>query len=744
LYSYRIREMSGRPSGSLDVPVIYFPRATEGLKRRKRAWVIPDISFPERDNGPFPKKVSQVRNCRDLLQHHGPGADQPPVGLFTMDRETGILYVTQPLDREAKSNYTFMAHAVAEGSGSAENPMEIKVIVIDMNDNKPIFTQDLYTGEVAESSPSILQVKATDADQEGTDNADVHYRIMNQEPKSPSDNMFTINPVNGFIRVNAKGLDRETNPKYTLEVRAADMKGDGLTGFTKVILTVTDSNDNFSATVPENTKDALVVKMSVTDKDDAHSPAWNAKFTIVDGNKDGLFTVATGANKQEGIITTAKGLDFEKISTHTLLVAVENEIPFAAALPTSTATVTVTVLDVNEPPIFDPAVKVISKREDLAVNQTVVRYTAHDPDTARKQTVRYKIVSDPAGWLNVDKDTGLVTVKAEMDREHLFVKNDIYTALIEAYDNDEVPATGTGTLQIKLEDVNDNAPTIEERDITVCNKESGTRLLTVTDNDGPGFSAPFSVMLEGSSKKTGRRTGIILQLVKELDPGFYTVQLRVADTQSLGRLSMVTAEVCDCNGPNAACGRAPPPSTPLPLILGVLGGTMLLLMLVLPLVLFARRRGTEQKEPLLQEDDIRDNIYYYDEEGGGEDDQDYYDLSVLHRGLDNRPHVMRDDVIPIFMPAPPYQYRPRPANPDEIGNFIEENMKVADNDPSAPPYDSLLVFDYEGGGSDAGSLSSINSSSSGDQDYDCLSEWGPRFKKLADMYGGGEDDDDMI
>uniref|UniRef100_A0A8C6UQP7 Cadherin domain-containing protein n=1 Tax=Neogobius melanostomus TaxID=47308 RepID=A0A8C6UQP7_9GOBI len=557
-----------------DVPVIYFPRATEGLKRRKRAWLIPDINFPERDNGPFPKRVSQIRSSDDQTKkiHYsisGPGADQPPVGLFTMDRDTGVLYVTQPLDREAKSNYTFMAHAVPEGSGSTEN-LEVKVIVIDMNDNKPIFTQDLYTGEVAESSPlnyEILQVKATDADQEGTSNAAVRYKILNQEPKSPSDNMFTINPVNGFIRVNARGLDREKNPNYTLEVQAADMEGEGLTGFTKVILTVTDSNDNapiytqtqFSATVPENTKDALVVTMSVTDEDDAHTPAWNAKFTIVDGNKDGLFTVATGANKQEGIITTAKGLDFEKISTHTLLVAVENEIPFAVALPTSTATVTVTVLDVNEPPIFHPAVKVISKRESLAVDKVVVRYTAHDPDTARKQTVRYKIVRDPAGWLNVHKDTGVVTVKAEMDREHLFVKNDVYTALIGAYDDDEVPATGTGTLEIKLKDVNDNAPTIQERDIRVCNKEPGSHLLTVTDRDGPGFSAPFSVILEGSSKKhwTARMnetyTGIILQLVTELHPGFYDVQLRVADRQSLDQLSTVTAEVCDCEGPDVTC-----------------------------------------------------------------------------------------------------------------------------------------------------------------------------------------------
>ena len=47
----------------------------------------------------------------------------------------------------------FQAHAVAEGAGNAEDPMDIVVNVIDQNDNKPAFTKDTFLGEVAEASP---------------------------------------------------------------------------------------------------------------------------------------------------------------------------------------------------------------------------------------------------------------------------------------------------------------------------------------------------------------------------------------------------------------------------------------------------------------------------------------------------------------------------------------------------------------------------------------------------------------
>ncbi|XP_035273191.1 B-cadherin-like isoform X10 [Anguilla anguilla] len=529
------------------------------------------------------------------------------------------------------------------------------------------------------------------------------------------------------------------------------MMGEGLATTCTAIVTVTDSNDNapqfvhssYTVSVPENEVGAEVVKMPVTDRDDPHTPAWTTKYRIIEGNNGGFFNVSTGPSKLEGIITTVKGLDFEKNAHYTLLVTVENDAPFATRLPTSTATVIVNVKDVNEAPVFNPVERVVIKPENLEVDADIIAYTATDPDTARNQKVWYKSGYDPAGWLNVNKETGLIKVRSPMDRESPFVIGGKYRALINAIDNDDIPATGTGTLLIELEDVNDNAPIIEERTITICNQESQPVTLSVSDRDGPGFAAPFRAELQGDSgnnwtaRMNGTKTGIILALKTHLEQNDYNVILRVYDSQGMYQDSTVQAKVCDCKGDDFTCNAKAVAGVGLPGILGILGAILLLLLLVLLLLMFLRRRSRPMKEEPLLHNDVRDNLYYYDEEGGGEEDQDY-DLSQLHRGLDNRPDVMRDDVAPTFLPVP--QYRTRPTNPEDIGNFIDDNLKAADGDPTAPPYDSLLVFDYEGGGSEAGSLSSLNSSSSGeDQDYDCLAEWGPRFKKLADMYGGGED-----
>lgn len=84
-----------------------------------------------------------------------------------------------------------------------------------------------------------------------------------------------------------------------------------------------------------------------------------------------------------------------------------------------------------------------------------------------------------------------------------------------------------------------------------------------------------------------------------------------------------------------------------------------------------------------------------------------------------------------------------PGTQPDVGDFINDHLDKADTDPNAPPFDDLRNYAYEGGGSTAGSLSSLASGTDdNEQDFDYLNEWGPRFHKLADMYGQGESEED--
>ncbi|XDV46756.1 hypothetical protein PO909_016596 [Leuciscus waleckii] len=158
---------------------------------------------------------------------------------------------------------------------------------------------------------------------------------------------------------------------------------------------------------------------------------------------------------------------------------------------------------------------------------------------------------------------------------------------------------------------------------------------------------------------------------------------------------------------------------------------------MLLIVAMQRRR----KVPLFLEDerDVRENIVQYDDEGGGEEDTEAFDMAAL-RNL----NVIRDSKVQNVTPVNsvnPYSasartsYRSLPEN-TVFQEFIWDRLRVTDVDPSAPPYDSLQTYAFEGNGSVAGSLSSLDSpSSDSEQSYDYLSNCGPRFKKLADLYG---------
>ncbi|KAJ8011107.1 hypothetical protein DPEC_G00054750 [Dallia pectoralis] len=154
-----------------------------------------------------------------------------------------------------------------------------------------------------------------------------------------------------------------------------------------------------------------------------------------------------------------------------------------------------------------------------------------------------------------------------------------------------------------------------------------------------------------------------------------------------------------------------------------------------------------KKEPLILDEDrdVRENIVRYDDEGGGEEDTEAFDMVAL-RNLNvvrESSSITRRDVTPevsSLFPSSrlPPSYKMALAPPDNgvFRDFIWDRLKEADVDPTAPPYDSLQTYAFEGSGSAAESLSSLDSlSTDSEQNYDYLGDWGPRFKKLADLYG---------
>ncbi|XP_061577973.1 B-cadherin-like isoform X2 [Cololabis saira] len=745
------------------LPIIELPHMSGGWRRIKREWVIPPINFPENERGTYPKRVVKLQSSKNqkvaiTYEISGSGADQPPEGIFMVDGRSGVMYVTQPLDREKRPKYKLWAHALSEGV-KVEEPMELVINIIDQNDNPPEFTQNLFTGKVKESADvdePIVKVTAVDKDDAETENAIIRFKIKAQMPQTPAEDMFAVNPVSGVISLKTGGLDRETQPEYRLIIEAADMEGKGLTATCTVVIIITDCNDNapqftmttISASVPENEAGAEVTRLKVTDVDELGSPNANTKYSIVKGNKGGEFDVTTGSDQMEGVITTAKELDFESVPVFTLLVAVTNEAPFSGPAAVSTATVTVRVVDRNEPPLFSPAEVHVSISEDVEVGTSVIQLRAKDPDTSRKQNIRYELHNDTARWLSAENDTGLVKVKSSMDRESRFVQNNKYTILILAYDDDATPATGTGTLVVTLLDVNDNHPVIRQRKASLCNENPSPALLDIVDLDGPGHAGPFTAELVGGHKmnwtvQTNSTSDVAALTPKwDLPPGDYNVLMRVYDVGMLHRDTTLDVEVCQCQGAVSSCfiPRSAPQRRIPSLASSLLGGIFIVLLLLLLLLFLLRRRMRVMKDASLLEDLPRDNILCYNEEGGGEEDQGF-NMSALHRRQHEHPEVCSADVFPAVQSRPGHGFQMHVD--EEIGKFIEDNLRALNSDPTAPPYDCVLVFDYEGEGSEARSLSSITSSDSDEvQDFHSLVQWGPRFSRLADLYTGGREEDD--
>uniref|UniRef100_A0A6Q2XQY9 Cadherin domain-containing protein n=1 Tax=Esox lucius TaxID=8010 RepID=A0A6Q2XQY9_ESOLU len=737
------------------------------LSRAKRGWVWNQMFVLEEFSGPDPILVGRLHTDLDVgstpikyvLAGEGAGT------IFAINENTGDIHAMKRLDREEKAEYTLTAQVINRDTDQPlEPPSEFIIKVQDINDNPPQFVEGPYRASVPEMSQvgtSVTRVTATDADDPVYGNsAKLVYSILEGQP------YFSIDPNTAIIKIALHGMDREMREEYLVVIQAKDMGGHmgGLSGTTTVTVTLTDVNDNppkfskslYEFVIPEDLgigKQGGKVKANDRDIGD------NAKSTynIIDGDEKDIFEITTDAQTQEGILQLKKPLDFETKKSYTLKVEAANIRfdPNNGGPFKDTATVKIAVEDSDEPPVFSKPTFVLQVDENAPINKVIGTVTARDPDVTGS-LVRYFIDrhTDLERQFNINVDDGEITLAKPLDRETDLWHNITVTAT-EVRNHSQI---SRAIVAIRVLDINDNAPEFAtEYEAFLCeNGKPGQVIQTVSavDKDDPIQGHYFEYRLipemlnnpNFTIKNNGDNSISVLakhDTFRRQKQEMYFLPIIVTDNGNppMSSTNTLTIRVCGCSreGIVQSCNVEAyvlPIGLSMGALIAILACIVLLLVIV---VLFVTLRRHKNKPLIIKDDeDVRENIIRYDDEGGGEEDTEAFDIATLQNPDGINGYLPRKDI------KPDLQFMPRQSggpNGVDVDEFINVRLHEADNDPTAPPYDSIQIYGYEGRGSIAGSLSSLETASSdSDQNYDYLREWGPRFRRLGELYSVGESD----
>nr|CAD7395413.1 unnamed protein product [Timema poppensis] len=138
---------------------------------------------------------------------------------FALDFNTGVVYVVDELDYEQKKEYELTIRATDSVTGVYAEVL-VSILVLDVNDCPPEFSQDSYNISVSEAASfgtSVLRISARDNDT-GV-NQIVRYEI--QKDSSNSSEYFHIDPEDGSIYLK-RSLDHELSESHHFTVVAVD------------------------------------------------------------------------------------------------------------------------------------------------------------------------------------------------------------------------------------------------------------------------------------------------------------------------------------------------------------------------------------------------------------------------------------------------------------------------------------------------------------------------------------------
>ncbi|XP_072352111.1 protocadherin-23 [Scyliorhinus torazame] len=426
-----------------------------------------------------------------------------PEGKFAINRNNGVIILIEALDFEKQSEYLVK---IKISDSVHETEAAVRVYVVDVNDNSPLFSQDSYQIILPELSPVntyILTVSATDKDS-GV-NGKVSYRIV---PETTAE--FYINAESGAIFTRKTVHYTTYKSGVQLLVEGKDGGNPALTSITLVEIQIQDVNNNapqftqavYNISVNEETASGItLLSFSAIDQDWTRENS-DIDYTIIEGNEQNSFhiensVIQTGHQySMVGKLVLRNAVDREFTNNYSLVVCASDR---GTPPLNSTTIISISVLDFNDnPPVFNSLEYHIEVLESTPVKNKLIQVSAYDHDQGVNADIKYSIISgNEKEHFGLDSKTGFVELKLPLDYEDI----PKFTLTIQAVDGGITQQNmAISILYIIVLDDNDNVPyfAFPILNCAVCENEPNyTPVCTVHAfdyDDGPFGYLTYSIL----------------------------------------------------------------------------------------------------------------------------------------------------------------------------------------------------------------------------------------------------------
>lgn len=368
----------------------------------------------------------------------------------------GLITLALPLDYKQERQYVL---TVTASDGTRYDTAQVFINVTDANTHRPVFQSANYQVMLSEEKlvgSTVVVISATDEDT--GENARITYVMEDNVPQ------FKIDPDTGAITTQME-IDYEDQASYTLAIIARDNGIPQKSDTTYVEIIILDANDNapqflrdmYQGTVFEDAPVyTSVLQISASDRDSGSNGRLSYTFQGGDDGEGDFFI-----EPYSGIIRTARKLDRENVPVYNLKAfAVDKGVPPLKAA----VSIHVVVQDINDnAPVFEKDELFIDVSENSPVGSVVARITAADPDEGTNAQIMYQIVEGNIPEVfQLDIFNGDLTALTDLDYE---TKTE-YVIVVQAT---SAPLVSRATVHIRLVDMNDNKPVLQDFEIIFNN-----------------------------------------------------------------------------------------------------------------------------------------------------------------------------------------------------------------------------------------------------------------------------------